>query len=205
MDSIYKNCIKRGFDIFFSCIFLILFSVVLVIIAVLVAAKLGTPVIFKQQRPGKNEKLFTIYKFRTMNDSRDESGKLLSDEVRLPSFGRKLRSTSLDELPELLNILKGDMSFVGPRPLLVQYLPRYSAEQSRRNLVRPGLTGWAQVNGRNAISWEQKFEYDAWYVDNVTIWLDIKIITKTAFAIIKRDGISAKGEATMSEFFGTKK
>lgn len=182
---------------------LIFLSPVLVVLAVLVRRKLGSPVLFRQQRPGLNGKIFTMYKFRTMTDKRDGEGNLLPDEDRLPSFGKFLRSTSLDELPELINVLKGDMSLVGPRPLLVQYLPRYSTFQARRHEVRPGITGWAQVNGRNAISWEEKFSLDVWYVDNASFILDLKILWITVLKIMKREGISQEGQATMSEFSGT--
>ncbi|NLL51771.1 MAG: sugar transferase, partial [Peptococcaceae bacterium] len=164
---------------------------------------LGSPVIFKQQRPGLNEKIFTMYKFRTMTDERDENGELLPDEVRLTSFGTWLRSTSLDELPELWNILKGDMSFVGPRPLLVKYLSLYNDEQRRRHTVRPGLTGLAQVGGRNSISWEEKLELDTIYIDNITLFFDTKILIDTVFAVIARQGISSQTSVTMHEFKGT--
>jgi len=170
-----------------------------------VRVKLGAPVLFKQVRPGLGGKPFTMMKFRSMTDERDEHGNLLPDGVRLTKFGRFLRSTSLDELPGLWCVLKGDMSLVGPRPLLMEYLPLYSAEQARRHEARPGITGWAQVNGRNAISWEQKFEYDVWYVDNQSLWLDIKIIFLTLKKVFVRDGISAQGEATMPAFRGTQK
>ena len=167
--------------------------------------KLGSPVLFKQARPGKNEKIFNMYKFRTMTDDRDEAGDLLPDEIRLTSFGKWLRSTSLDELPELFNILKGDMAIVGPRPLLVRYLTRHNATQARRHEVRPGLTGLAQVNGRNAISWEKKFKYDVEYVDNVSLFLDTKIILKTVLKVVARDGISSETSVTMEEFMGQTK
>ena len=203
MKNIYRNGIKRLSDIIFSGVFLIVLSPVLAVIAILVAIKLGTPVIYKQQRPGLNAKLFTLYKFRTMNDNRNESGELLSDAERITDFGKTLRRTSLDELPELLNILKGEMSFIGPRPLLVRYLPRYNEVQARRHEVRPGLTGYAQVNGRNAISWEEKFEYDITYVDNLSFRLDIKILMQTFRSLYTRAGISQEGEATMEEFMGT--
>jgi len=164
---------------------------------------MGRPVLFKQMRPGLNGKPFYMYKFRTMTYERDEQGTLLSDELRLTGLGRFLRSTSLDELPELFNILKGDMSLVGPRPLLMQYLDRYTPEQARRHEVKPGITGWAQVNGRNAISWEEKFALDVWYVDNCSLWLDMKILLMTLVKVFKREGISAAGEATMPEFMGS--
>lgn len=198
----YK-CVKRFFDIVSSLLAIIVLAVPMVILAVLIRVKLGGPVLFKQERPGKDGRIFTLIKFRTMTNACDENGELLPDEVRLTKFGVFLRSTSLDELPELFNILKGDMSVIGPRPLLVQYLPRYNEHQSRRHLVRPGLTGWAQVNGRNAISWEQKFDYDVEYVENVNLFLDIKIIFMTVINVIKKDGISSETSATMEEFMGT--
>lgn len=198
----YK-CVKRFFDIVSSLLAIIVLAVPMVILAVLIRVKLGGPVLFKQERPGKDGRIFTLIKFRTMTNACDENGELLPDEVRLTKFGVFLRSTSLDELPELFNILKGNMSVVGPRPLLVQYLPRYNEHQSRRHLVRPGLTGWAQVNGRNAISWEQKFDYDVEYVENVNLFLDIKIIFMTVVNVIKKDGISSETSATMEEFMGT--
>jgi len=194
--------LKRLFDFFAALAGILLLSPVLLVLAVLVRRKLGFPVFFKQQRPGVNGKIFTMYKFRTMTDARNEEGNLLPDENRLPPFGKFLRSTSLDELPELINVLKGDMSLVGPRPLLVQYLPRYSTFQARRHEVRPGITGWAQVNGRNALSWEEKFSLDVWYVDNASFSLDLKILWMTVEKIIKREGISQQGEATASEFLG---
>ena len=182
----YKNCIKRLLDILLSLTGIILLSWLYLILFILVRVKLGSPVFFKQQRPGKNEKIFTLYKFRTMTDARDENGNLLPDEVRLTAFGKMLRSTSLDELPELFNILKGDMSLIGPRPLLVKYLPLYNEEQKHRHDVRPGLTGLAQVNGRNAISWEKKFEYDVEYVRNLSFLLDCRILLQTVKAVFKR-------------------
>jgi lipopolysaccharide/colanic/teichoic acid biosynthesis glycosyltransferase len=205
MKRIYPNCVKRLLDFVFSLVLLVCLSPVLAVTAIMVAGKLGRPVIFRQERPGKDARIFTIYKFRTMNDERGENGELLPDAERLTSFGKSLRRTSLDELPELLNILKGDMSFVGPRPLLVQYLPRYNETQARRHDVRPGLTGYAQVSGRNAISWEQKFEYDIQYVDHLSFGMDAGIIGKTIVSVFKSEGISKQGEATMSEFLGTKK
>lgn len=182
---------------------LIVLSPILLITAFLVRVKLGSPVIFKQERPGLNGKIFTLYKFRTMTDERDSEGNLLPDEERLTKFGKLLRSTSLDELPELLNILFGDIAVIGPRPLLVEYLPRYNAEQRRRHEVRPGLSGLAQVNGRNAISWEDKFKYDIQYVDHVTFLGDWKIIFQTILNVIKRDGINSETAATMEVFMGT--
>jgi lipopolysaccharide/colanic/teichoic acid biosynthesis glycosyltransferase len=171
-------------------------------IALLVHLKLGSPVLFRQVRPGHHGKPFVLYKFRTMSDDRDENGNLLPDAARLTSLGRFLRSTSVDELPALFNVLKGDMSIVGPRPLLMQYLDRYAPEQARRHEVKPGITGWAQVNGRNAISWEEKFRLDVWYVDNWSLALDLRIILMTALKVVRREGIAAKGEATMPEFMG---
>ena len=198
----YK-CVKRFFDIVSSLIAIIILALPMMILAILIRVKLGGPVLFKQERPGKNGKIFTLIKFRTMTNQCDENGELLPDEVRLTKFGVFLRSTSLDELPELFNILKGDMSVIGPRPLLVQYLPRYNEHQAQRHLVSPGLTGWAQVNGRNAISWEQKFDYDVEYVKNMNLFFDIKIIFMTIINFIKKDGISSETSATMEEFMGT--
>lgn len=199
----YEKYIKRPQDFICALLALIVLSPVLLVTAILVRKKLGSPVIFSQDRPGLNGKIFKLHKFRTMSDARDEKGNLLPDEVRLTDFGKKLRSTSLDELPELLNIIKGDLSVVGPRPLLVRYLPRYNKRQARRHEVRPGLTGLAQVNGRNAVSWEEKFEYDVRYVDNITFLGDWKIIFKTISAVFKREGISSDTSATMEEFMGT--
>lgn len=197
-----KRFIKRAVDIIISLIAIMLLSPILLIVYILVNTKLGNPAIFKQERPGLHSRIFTMYKFRSMTDERDEDGELLPDVVRLTSFGKLLRKTSLDELPELFNILKGDMSFVGPRPLLVRYLERYNEEQARRHEVRPGLTGWAQINGRNAISWEEKFKLDVWYVDNWHLRLDLKIFILTFAKAFKREGISSVGEATMPEFMG---
>ena len=185
----YRHFIKRLLDIILSAMALILLSPVLLIVAILVRTKLGSPVIFTQERPGLNEKIFRLYKFRTMTDAKDENGNLLPDEVRLTPFGKTLRSTSLDELPELINILKGEMSIIGPRPLLVKYLPLYNAEQKHRHDVRPGLTGLAQINGRNAITWEKKFEYDVEYVNHLSFALDCKIFFGTIKAVLKREGI----------------
>ena len=198
----YQRFFKRFFDIILSACALLVLSPVLLITAVLVRVKLGSPVIFCQDRPGKDEKIFQLYKFRSMSDQRDAQGNLLPDEVRLTAFGKKLRSTSLDELPELWNILKGDMSIVGPRPLLVRYLPRYNQEQRRRHEVRPGLTGLAQVNGRNLLTWEDKFRYDVEYVDNLSFLLDARIILKTVGKLFAREGISSESSATMEEFMG---
>lgn len=172
-------------------------------LALLVRVKLGSPVLFRQTRPGLHGKPFTMYKFRTMTDARDAEGNLLPDEERLPPFGKLLRSTSLDELPELINVLKGEMSLVGPRPLLMEYLERYSPEQARRHEVRPGVTGWAQVNGRNAISWEERFRMDVWYVDHAGILLDLKILWKTVIAVVKRDGIAQEGKVSCDYFMGS--
>lgn len=200
----YKHFFKRLLDIIYSLGFILCFWWLYIILAILVKKKLGSPVLFKQQRPGLTGKVFTMYKFRSMTDAKDKDGKLLSDEERLPRFGQLLRATSLDEIPEFFNILKGDMSLVGPRPLLVQYLERYNERQARRHEVRPGITGWAQVNGRNAISWEQKFEYDVEYVEKCSFLLDIKIIIMTIKKIFIREGISQDGNVTMEEFRGSK-
>lgn len=199
----YKKYVKRWMDFLLSLLAITVLSPIIAVVAVLVRVKLGSPVLFKQPRPGKDEKIFNMYKFRTMTDERDENGELLPDEVRLTKFGKFLRSTSLDELPELFNTLKGDMSIIGPRPLLVEYLPRYNAEQKRRHEVRPGLSGLAQANGRNAISWEQKFKYDVEYVDHVTFLGDWKIIFQTIWNVLKRDGISSDTAVTMEKFMGT--
>lgn len=198
----YDRVIKRLIDLFLSGMALLVLSPVYLILAVLVRIKLGSPVLFSQERPGKNEKVFRMYKFRSMTDARDANGNLLPDEERLTHFGSALRASSLDELPELWNIFKGDMSIVGPRPLLVRYLPRYNERQRRRHEVRPGLTGWAQVNGRNAISWEQKFEYDVEYVEKESFLFDVKILFMTVGKVLHRSGITAEGNATMEEFMG---
>ncbi len=194
---------KRLFDIVASCVALLLFSLPLLFLTWQVRRKLGSPAFFHQTRPGLNGRPFNMIKFRTMTDTRDPDGQLLPDADRLTSFGRFLRASSLDELPEVWNVLKGDMSLVGPRPLLMDYLPLYSVEQSRRHEVRPGITGWAQINGRNALSWEEKFKLDVWYVDNQSMRLDIKILWLTVRKVLVRDGISAAGEATMSRFTGS--
>lgn len=194
---------KRLFDVVASLTALILLAPLVVVLACLVRYKLGTPIFFRQARPGLHGVSFRMIKFRTMRDVVDAHGHLLSDAERITSFGRLLRATSLDELPELWNVLKGDMSLVGPRPLLMEYLPLYTTEQYRRHDVRPGITGWAQINGRNAISWEDKFQLDVWYVANRTFWLDIHILIKTVGKVVRRDGISAEGEATMKKFTGS--
>jgi len=196
---------KRLFDITISLAALVLLSPMLAALAVLVRIKLGSPVLFRQERPGLRGTPFTLVKFRTMTDARDERGEPLSDSVRLTRFGKFLRSTSLDELPELLNVLKGEMSLVGPRPLLMEYLDRYTPRQARRHDVRPGITGWAQINGRNAIGWEERFEFDVWYVDNATLWLDVKILARTFLSVFSRQGVSAEGHVTMPKFMGSAK
>ena len=193
---------KRLFDILFSLGWLIVFSPLLLVVAVLVRVKLGSPVLFLHERPGKDGKPFRIVKFRTMTDARDASGKLLPDKDRLTPFGRFLRSSTLDEFPEMWNVLVGEMSVVGPRPLMMSYLPRYNAVQRRRMEVRPGVTGWAQINGRNAIDWDQKFALDVWYVDNQSMWLDLKIIYRTFFKVFARSGIDHSKEQPMPEFLG---
>lgn len=198
----YEKYIKRLLDFTLSLLALIVLSPILLITAILVRVKLGSPVIFSQERPGRDEKIFKLYKFRSMTDQRNADGELLPDEQRLTHFGKILRSTSLDELPELWNILRGDMSIVGPRPLLVKYLPLYNAHQARRHEVTPGLTGYAQVHGRNAISWEEKFDLDVCYVDHITFWGDVEIIFQTILTIVKRDGISSSTGVTMEEFTG---
>ena len=198
----YERFIKRPQDFLCALAALVVLSPVLLALALLVRAKLGSPVLFTQDRPGKDGKIFKLYKFRTMLDAYDASGEPLPDEERLTSFGKKLRATSLDELPELINIVKGDMSVVGPRPLLVRYLPRYNERQARRHEVRPGFTGLAQVNGRNALSWEEKFEWDVKYVDNVSFLGDWKIVWKTVWTVVRREGIHSETSATMEEFMG---
>jgi len=196
---------KRLFDAIVALGSLLVLSPVIFLMSILVALKLGRPVIFRQKRPGLKGKVFEMIKFRSMLDAVDHHGNALPDSDRLTSFGKKLRSASLDELPGLWNVIKGDMSLVGPRPLLAEYLPLYSKEQARRHDVRPGVTGWAQVNGRNAISWEEKFKLDVWYVDNQSFWLDIKILFLTVKKVLVRDGVSAEGEVTMSKFTGNLK
>lgn len=194
---------KRIVDVIVTIVTLVVLTPLIIILYLLIKVKLGSPVFFKQIRPGKGGQLFSMYKFRTMTNAKDEQGNLLSDELRLTKFGRFLRSTSLDELPGLINVLKGDMSLVGPRPLLPEYLPLYTDEQARRHEVKPGITGWAQVNGRNAISWEDKFMLDVWYVDNRSFWLDIKILWLTVFKVLQRQDIHAKAHATIAKFTGT--
>lgn len=200
----YRKFLKRWLDVIISFTALVLLSPVLLVTAILVRIKLGAPVIFKQERPGYRGKIFKLYKFRSMTDKRGEDGKLLPDEARLTAFGKKLRATSLDELPEFWNILKGDMSLIGPRPLLVKYLPLYNAFQRQRHDVRPGLTGWAQVNGRNAISWEERFELDVYYVKHISLWLDIKIILRSIMVVFGHKDINSSTDATMEAFQGTK-
>lgn len=195
--------LKRLLDITGAGAGLLLLSPVVLTVAWLVRTRLGSPVLFVQVRPGLHGKPFRMYKFRTMTDARDAAGNLLPDAERLTDFGKWLRATSLDELPELLNVLRGEMSLVGPRPLLMEYLPLYSPEQARRHEARPGITGWAQINGRNAISWEQKFALDTWYVDHQSVWLDIRILALTVWRVLRREGISAAGEATMPRFTGS--
>lgn len=201
--TFYQKYGKRLLDLSLALPALLVASPLLACVAVPVRAKLGSPTLFRQVRPGLGGRPFTIYKFRTMRDATDREGKPLPDAERLPRLGRFLRATSLDELPELWNVLKGDMSIVGPRPLLMQYVDRYTPEQARRQEVKPGLTGWAQVNGRNALNWEEKLQMDVWYVDNWSLRLDLKIIAMTIGKVLKREGVSAEGEATMTEFFGT--
>lgn len=202
--NMYKKYIKRILDFLLSAFVLIILAIPLIIIGLLIKVKLGSPILFRQERPGKNGKIFEIIKFRTMNNAKDESGNLLPDDLRLTKFGKFIRSTSIDELPELINILKGDMSIVGPRPLLVEYLDLYNEEQKHRHDVRPGLTGLAQVNGRNSITWEEKFKYDIEYVKNVTFINDCKIILKTIQKVVQRDGINAAETVTMEKFKGNK-
>ena len=201
--ELYRLYFKRPMDFILSLLAIIILSPVFIITGILVRTKLGSPILFKQNRPGLDEKVFTMYKFRTMTDQKDENGELLPDHIRLTKFGKMLRATSLDELPELFNILKGDMSIIGPRPLLVQYLPLYNVHQKRRHEVRPGLSGYAQVNGRNSISWEDKFDLDVQYVDNVTFINDVKIIMLTLKKVFIKDGISSESSVTMEVFTGS--
>lgn len=198
----YKHLFKPLFDRLGALILLILFAPVLIVVAICIFFTMGRPIVFTQKRPGYKENIFTIYKFRTMSDERDKNGEFLSDELRLKGVGKVIRSLSLDELPQLINVLKGEMSFIGPRPLLIEYLPLYNAEQKRRHDVLPGITGWAQINGRNAISWEQKFSYDVEYVDTLSFWKDLKIIFLTVKKVLIKEGISQEGVATMEKFLG---
>ena len=198
----YRRCLKRIFDLLLSIIAFLVLSPVFLVVAILVRTKLGKPVLFRQDRPGKKEKIFTLYKFCSMTDKKDNNGELLTDEYRLTRFGKWLRATSLDELPELINIIKGDMSIVGPRPLLVEYLPRYSEEQRQRHDVKPGLTGLAQIKGRNSINWDEKFKYDITYVQNISFLGDIKIILVTIYCVLSRYGINSETSATMEKFVG---
>ncbi len=196
--------LKSLFDKTLALFLIILFSPIYIVVSLLIFLKMGSPILFRQKRPGYKEKIFGIYKFRTMTNDTDKNGNLLPDDKRLVGIGKFIRSTSLDELPQLFNVLKGDMSFVGPRPLLEEYLPLYNEKQKRRHDVKPGITGWAQVNGRNAISWEQKFDYDVWYVDNQSFWLDIKILWLTFLKVVKRSDISSSTSSTMEKFTGSK-
>lgn len=202
--SLYERYFKRLLDVFCSLLAIFVFSPLIIILAILIRCKLGSPIFFVQKRPGKNEQIFSMYKFRTMSNKLDKHGKLLPDNERMTKFGKILRSTSMDELPELWNILMGHMSFVGPRPLLVEYLELYNEQQKKRHLVRPGLTGLAQVNGRNAINWEKKFSYDIKYVENITFIGDLLIIFKTMINVFKREGITDENQATVEKFKGTK-
>lgn len=195
---------KNLFDKTLALFLIILFSPIYIVVSLLIFFKMGSPILFRQKRPGYKEKIFGIYKFRTMTNEKDANGNLLPDDKRLVGIGKFIRSTSLDELPQLFNVLKGEMSFVGPRPLLEEYLPLYNEKQKRRHDVKPGITGWAQVNGRNAISWEQKFDYDVWYVDNQSFWLDIKILWLTFLKVVKRSDISSSTSSTMEKFTGSK-
>lgn len=200
----YKNLIKPILDFILAFLLIIVFSPIILIVALLIKLKLGSPILFTQERPGLNGKIFRIYKFRTMSDERDSKGDLLSDELRLKGFGKLIRKSSLDELPQLFNVLKGEMSFVGPRPLLVEYLKLYNQEQAKRHNVKPGITGWAQVNGRNAISWEEKFKLDVYYVEHISFMLDCKILYMTFFKVLKRKDISSNTNITMEKFTGNK-
>jgi len=200
---VYRKFGKRFFDLVLVIPGLILISPMLILVAIVAKFKIGSPVLFQQERPGIHGKIFRMIKFRSMRNDRDANGELLPDEVRLVPFGKLLRATSLDEFPELWNVIKGEMSLVGPRPLLAKYLDRYNPTQARRHEVRPGITGWAQINGRNAITWEEKFDYDVWYVDNLNFFLDVKILALTVLKVFKRSGTSAEGHATMPEFLGT--
>jgi len=201
-SKIYSGFGKRAFDLFLGTSLLILVIPIMGVIAIWLLFSLGKPLLFTQLRPGKDNLPFILYKFRTMSEKYDQRGRLLPDSLRISALGRFLRKLSLDELPELFNVIRGDMSLVGPRPLLMEYLERYTPEQARRHEVKPGITGWAQVNGRNAITWEEKFKYDVWYVDNMSLWLDVKILALTAWKVLKMEGISQPGQATMEEFMG---
>ena len=198
----YKNLIKPILDFILAFLLIIIFSPIILIVALLIKLKLGSPILFTQERPGLNGKIFRIYKFRTMSDERDSKGDLLSDELRLKGFGKLIRKSSLDELPQLFNVLKGEMSFVGPRPLLVEYLKLYNQEQAKRHNVKPGITGWAQVNGRNAISWEEKFKLDVYYVEHISFMLDCKILYMTFFKVLKRKDINSNTNITREKFTG---
>lgn len=202
MSDWYRAYGKRVFDAAAATVLLVLLSPLLLVVGLLVRLFIGTPVLFRQPRPGRGASPFTLLKFRTMTNQRDAAGELLPDRDRLPAIGRTLRSLSLDELPELWNVVKGEMSLVGPRPLLMEYLPLYSAEQARRHEVRPGITGWAQVNGRNASTWPRRFALDVWYVDHLSMWLDLRILVKTVTSVVLREGIAADGHATMPRFTG---
>jgi len=197
--------LKRLFDIILALVLIVLFLPVYLIVSILILVKMGSPIFFRQKRPGKDGKIFEIYKFRTMTNDKDEKGELLPDELRLVGIGKFIRSTSFDELPQIFNVLKGDMSFVGPRPLLVEYLPLYNNRQKKRHDVKPGITGWAQVNGRNTISWEEKFEYDVWYVEHQSFLLDMKILWMTFLKVIRRSDISSQSSVTMEKFRGNEK
>jgi len=200
-----SQVLKRAGDVLASALALLLLSPLLLVLAVIIRIRLGAPVLFRQKRPGKDGKPFELVKFRTMSDARDPEGNLLPDEQRLTPLGRRLRRFSLDEWPQLWNVLKGDMSLVGPRPLLMEYLGRYSAEQARRHSVKPGITGWAQINGRNAVSWEERFRLDVWYVDHWSLWLDLRILAATVWLVLRGKGISWEGHATMPKFMGTER
>ncbi|HXZ26468.1 MAG TPA: sugar transferase [Terriglobales bacterium] len=200
-----SQVLKRAGDVLASALALLLLSPLLLVLAVIIRIRLGAPVLFRQKRPGKDGKPFELVKFRTMSDARDPEGNLLPDEQRLTRLGRRLRRFSLDEWPQLWNVLKGDMSLVGPRPLLMEYLGRYSAEQARRHSVKPGITGWAQINGRNAVSWEERFRLDVWYVDHWSLWLDLRILAATVWLVLRGKGISWEGHATMPKFMGTER
>ena len=198
----YKSSIKPIIDKIGAILLLLLLGPILLITASLIYIKMGRPIFFRQNRPGLNEKIFSIFKFRTMTNDRDDKGELLSDEVRLQGFGQRVRALSIDELPQLLNVLKGDMSFIGPRPLLIEYLPIYDEEQKKRHSVKPGITGWAQVNGRNAISWKKKFELDSYYADNISLLLDMKIVYMTILKVVKKEGVSSDTHVTVEKFNG---